>query len=114
MARAKYVILLPIRLNDGADVPARQLESYLDELYVLADGYTVAGVVEGAYRMQAGAKQVDPALEVWVVLDQARERTLRAWLRRVGRELGQEAMYLERTGGVVAFVPGVRRKRRRS
>lgn len=104
MARAKYVVLLPLTTNDGRRMSKRQLDRYLDELYVLADGYTVAGTVTGAYRMRSGSKQVDRSLEIWLVLDTSQERALKRWLGEVAKDLGQESMYLERTGGAISFV----------
>ena len=104
MAAARYIVLLPLCFNDGRPVPQSQFDRYLDELFILADGYTLAGTVTGAYRMRSGAKQVDRCMEVWLVMRRSRESALERWLVKVGRDLGQEAMYLERAGGSITFV----------
>ncbi len=104
MALAKYVLLLPLHYNDGRPVSAPLLDRYLNDLFLLARGYTVVGKVSGAYQMRSGQKQIDRCMQIWVVVDQARERRLKRWLSRVAAELGQESMYLERTGGVVSFI----------
>ena len=64
----------------------------------------VAGTVTGAYRMATGSKQIDQSLAIWLVVDPSREPLLKRWLARVGRALGQEAMYVERAGGTVDFI----------
>ena len=104
MRLVKYVFLLPLSSNDGRRVSGRVLDGYLAELFELASGFTVAGTVSGAYRMHSGLKQVDRSLEVWVVLERSRERRLKSWLSKIAAALGQESMYLERTGGVISFV----------
>lgn len=55
-------------------------------------GYTIAGEVEGAYRMQGGSKQVDTCLEVWVAVETSDMSTLRGQVARFGAALGQETM----------------------
>jgi hypothetical protein len=111
MARAKYIALLPLSFNDGRAVSEARLARYLDRLYVLADGYTVAGTVTGAYRMKSGAKQVDRCLEIWVVLKRSQEPALKRWLAKIGKDLSQETMYLERTSGAVTFIKPLRKAR---
>lgn len=104
MARAKYIVLLPLSRNDGTPVSKAQLDGYLAELFSLADGYTVAGTVTGAYRMRGGKKQTDRSLEIWIVVDESQQGELRYWLANIGAELGQEAMYLEKSRSKVSFV----------
>src|SRR6266852_6350273 len=103
MARVKYVLLLPLTYNDKSKVPKSVKDQILDELFVLASGYHIAGTGRGAYRMKSGEKQVDYSLEIWLAIDEADETALKAMVARFGALLGQEAMYLERTGSVVEF-----------
>lgn len=104
MARAKYIVLLPLVRNDGAPVSKVQLDGYLAELFALADGYTVAGTVTGAYRTRSGKKQIDRNLELWIVVDESQQGELRNWLANIGAELGQEAMYFEKSRSKVTYV----------
>lgn len=104
MARAKYVLLLPMTYNDRSEIPKSVRNQILDELFVLADGYHVAGVGRGAYRMRNGSKQVDDSLEVWVVVDEENVPSLKELVAKVAHMLKQESIYLERTEGSVEFI----------
>ncbi len=68
-------------------------------------GYHIAGTGKGAYRMHGGEKQIDYSLEIWLAIDEKDEPELRTLVAKFGARLGQEAMYLERTGGTVEFIP---------
>lgn len=98
-------MLLPLTFNDGTAVPRPTLDSIFDELFVSYGGYTIAGEVEGAYRMSSGGKQVDTCLEVWIAVEAGDLASLRRQVARFGKLLGQETMYFERTGAAVDFVP---------
>ncbi len=104
MAKAKYVLLLPLTYNDRRQVPKVVRDHVLDELYVLANGYHVAGVGRGAYRMRSGSKQVDHSLEVWVAVEEEDVPALKELVAKVAQMLKQESIYLERTGGSVEFI----------
>lgn len=110
MAKVKFVLLLPLTYNDGSQVPEDVLCRIEDELFVLAGGYTIAGTGKGAYRMRNGSKQVDETLQVWVVVDEEDEATLRKLVAGFGELLGQESMYLERTTSTVDFVTSTPRR----
>ena len=103
--RKKVVLLVPLTFNDGSAIPQTALDALLDELFVLCGGYTLAGVVRGAYRMSTGAKQVEDLQQVWVVAEDESLPALRAIVRKYGEVLGQEAMYFERSDAVVEFLP---------
>ena len=105
MAKVKYILLLPLTYNDQSKVPKSVKDQILDELFVLAGGYHIAGVGRGAYRMKTGEKQVDYLLEIWLAIEEDSEGTLKALVAKFGAMLGQQTMYLERTGGVVEFIP---------
>jgi hypothetical protein len=100
----KYVLLIPLTYNDGTSVPQSVRDRLLDEIYLLASGYTIAGTVSGAFQMTDGGKKIDELLEVWICLSEDAVSELKTLVRRFARELGQESMYLERTGGNVELV----------
>ncbi|MDD4270799.1 MAG: hypothetical protein PHN77_21460 [Thermoguttaceae bacterium] len=105
MAKIKHVLLLPVNFNDGSRVPKDVLDQILDDLFVLAGGYYIAGEGDGAYRMQNGAKQVDRSLAVWIAVNEDEIPELKKLVGQIAVKLDQESMYLERTGGTVEFVP---------
>jgi len=102
--KIKFVLLLPLCYNDGRPVPQRVLRGMLDEIYVLAGGHTIAGTVTGAYRMKDGTRQDDESLQIWVWVREEEVSDLKKMVARFGKTLGQEAMYLERTGGTIDFI----------
>jgi hypothetical protein len=105
--REKVILLLPLRFNDGSGVPKDTLDGFLLDLYTAYDGYTLVGEVEGAYRMQSGGKQIDTCLQVWVAVESSPDvfEGLKQRVANFGAVLGQETMYLERTGSAVEFIP---------
>ena len=105
MAKVKYIILIPLTYNDGTQVPKPVLDDIEADLFAFASGYTIAGTVKGAYRIQDGSKQVDDSVQVWVVVDEQDGDALRELVARIGTMLGQESMYLERMTSSVEFIP---------
>jgi hypothetical protein len=102
---SKFVLLVPLKYNDGSDVPPDVILDFQEALFALAGGFTVAGTVEGAYLMEDGNKQVDHSLQIWVGIEETCLPELERLVAELGAKLGQESMYLERTGGVIRFVP---------
>lgn len=54
MAKVKFTILLPQSYNDGTEVPLTVLDAMCEEIMDIADGWSLAGTVLGAYRMKDG------------------------------------------------------------
>jgi hypothetical protein len=104
MAKVKYTLLLPLNYNDGTAVPRKMRNRILDEIFDFADGYGQAGEVTGAYRMKDGSKQVDRSLIIWIGIHEKQKAVLRRLVAKFARELGQESLYLERTGGTIEFI----------
>lgn len=104
MAVIKFVLLVPLNYNDGSEVAPEVREKILDDLFLLAGGYTVAGTVTGAYRMRDGSRQVDQSLQVWVGVGAEEVGQLKTLVARFAALLGQESMYLERSGGTIEFI----------
>ena len=102
--KIKFILLVPLRYNDGTEVNAETLRAIDDQLFVLAGGYTIAGEVEGAWKMEDGMMRVDRCAQYWVVIDDDQTAELRELVSEFARLLGQEAMYLERVDGFVEFV----------
>src|SRR5947209_6802582 len=105
MAKVKFTLLLPLNYNNGSEIPAAVLDEMLNELMELADGYSLAGTVSEAYRMKDGSKQTDRSMIIWVGIDPAAEDQLKRLVGIFACRLQQEALYRERTGGIIEFIP---------
>ena len=105
MAKVKYVMLLPLTYNDKSKVPKEVRDQIEDEIFLLAGGFRYGAAGRGAYRMKSGQKQVDVTQEVWIAVDEQDEPALKEMVGRFAALLGQETIYLERTGGTVEFIP---------
>jgi hypothetical protein len=105
--KVKFVLLIPLKYNDGQAVPQEVFKRMRNEIYALFGGLTQAGTVKGAYRMRDGTKKEDESLEVWIGIREEEIPELKNLVARFGAELGQESMYLERTGGTIDFVPPI-------
>jgi len=101
----KFILLIPLSYNDGTEVPKEVILDFQEELFLLGGGFTDAGTVKGAYRMEDGSKQVDHSLELWIGLQEEFIPDLERLVGRLGTKLGQESMYLERTGAKIHFIP---------
>ena len=100
----KCIILLPTFYNDGRAVPVTVMDDLLDQIYDQFGGYTVAGLVYGAYPMKGGCKARDISLEVWVAVDPARVHQLRRLVAKFCAILKQETIYFEVLDSELEFI----------
>lgn len=100
----RYVILLPLHDNAGLPFTEVQMQEAIDALYILANGYSIEGRVQGAYRMKSGKKQEDELLRVSVLIAPECADELRALVREFCRRWGQECIWLEKSNSVVELV----------
>ncbi len=101
----KCTFLLPLHDNSGKDFYDALIRSILRQVAAQFGGYTVAGECRGHYTMGDGTPAIDRTRPVTVcVKGQDGVRQLRRLVAEVGRELGQETMYLEVSTAVVEFV----------
>jgi hypothetical protein len=105
MPKVKFVLLLPLTYNDGSEIPKAVHEQIEEEIFLLAGGYRYGGTGKGAYRIQSSEKQIDVTAEGWIVIDEDQEPALKQLVAKFAAILGQETLYLERTGGAVDFIP---------
>jgi hypothetical protein len=101
----KFILLIPLRYNDGRPVPEQVIATFQEHLFRLGGGFTVAGFVRGEYRMEDGTRQIDECLQVWIGIPEESYPEFRQLVGKLGAELGQESMYLEQTGATIHFVP---------
>ena len=104
---SKYLLLVPTTFNDGSQVPEDVFIDLQDSLFLRFNGYTVGGTVSGAYRMANGKKAVDHLVQDWIVIQENQEKELRQIVIDLAKKLGQESMFLEKTGSTVDFVTPV-------
>ena len=92
----KFTTLIPLRFDDGREVPDEQLQRIIDELAAEFGGCSEEGVTKGQW--------IDPAsstlfrhesIRVSVVSDRSMLDEARQAVIRIGKELGQRAMYFE-------------------
>lgn len=105
MAKAKYVLLLPLTYNDGSRVSKEVRNQIEEEIYLLAGGYRFGATGKGAYRMKSGMKQIDITQEVWIAIDEEDEQALKKLVAQFAARLDQESMWLERIHSSVEFIP---------
>jgi hypothetical protein len=99
------IVLIPLTYNDGTRVPRKLLKAIRREIFVTFHGWTVEGMVKGAYRMRTGEKRVEELQKIAVILDESQLPELEAMVGRWGAQLGQETMLLKIADFVVKFVP---------
>ncbi len=102
---SKFILFVPLRYNDGREVPKEVVLDFEEKLYLLGGGFTERGTVRGAYRMADGKKQIDHSLEYWIWLNEEYVPDLRQAVAELGAELGQESMYFERTASTLDLIP---------
>ena len=105
MRLIKFILLIPVRYNDGSNVSDAVLQQMLDELFGVAKGWTQAGRVIGAYQMSDGTKQLDESVSVWIWVRPRKISALKKLVGTFAARLGQESMYLEESTGTVSFIP---------
>ncbi len=113
MAELKCIMLIPLARNDGSPVEESELRGILNRLLTEFGGYTVAGEVEGGWRSPSGHEYHDRNTQIWVVIEELQLSDLRKLVLDIGRQLGQEAMYLEVSTGSVEILTVPKRRRHR-
>lgn len=110
--RIKHILLLPLNYNPSAGmtgkgpaVPYETIKGMVTEIFSLTGGSAVAGTVQGSYQMVNGVRQDDDLLQVWIGVPENKIPGLWQMVAKFGAMLGQETMYLERTGGIMDLIP---------
>lgn len=114
----KCIILLPLKYNDGTEVPGRVINKIKREIDEVFDGHTVGGVferrpgivkdksetVKGNYRMPDKKMKGDVSLEIWIVFEPEKLDVLRKMASRFARTLEQDSIYFEVVDSKVEFI----------
>jgi hypothetical protein len=99
MSRAvKFPTLIPTTRNDGMAVKPSVLNRLLDSLWRPFGGMTNEGLVTGRWLDEDGTEFSDVCVKVSIECDRSRLGEAIRAVKRIGRKLGQRAMYFEVTG----------------
>ena len=90
----KFTTLIPKNFNDGSPVPNSLLERLIEQLYLRAGGVSLEREVRGVWTDQ-GIRYKDVSEKVTVVCERDGLGRLLNTVRRIGRRLKQQAMYVE-------------------
>ncbi|HEY7157067.1 MAG TPA: hypothetical protein VH575_24065 [Gemmataceae bacterium] len=94
----KFTTLIPTTWNDGTAVKPDVQERILDALWRPFRAMTKEGYVTGHWIDEDGAEFTDVCLKVFIECDRSRLVEAIKAVKRVGRRLGQRAMYFEVDG----------------
>lgn len=91
----KVTTLIPTTLNDGTPVSESQLQGYVSLFAAVCGGVTTEGMVNGHWVNDAGILFHDVCIKLFVIVSDEQVEEVEALVRRIGKELLQEAMYFE-------------------
>jgi hypothetical protein len=91
----KFTTLIPTTRNDGTPLNPSVLERIVESLWRPFRGLTREGLVTGHWIDDDGTEFTDVCLKLFIVCDRSRLFEAIRAVRRIGRRLGQRAMYFE-------------------
>ncbi len=92
----KFTTLLPLRFNDGREVPAEQIDRILDDFTFQFGGCSDEGITKGQWLDPKDQTLYrDASRHVTVSCDNRLLGEAQQAVLRIGKELGQRAMYFE-------------------
>jgi hypothetical protein len=94
----KFTTLVPKTRNDGTAVEPARLQRVIDSLWRPFRGMTDEGDVSGRWIDDDGTEFADVCVKVSIECDRSRLPEAITAVKRLGRKVGQRAMYFEVTG----------------
>ena len=92
----KFTTLIPMRFNDGREVPLAQINRIIDALAAQFNGCSDEGVTKGQWLDPKDSRLYrDESRRITVVCNNAQLREAERAVIKIGQELGQSAMYFE-------------------
>jgi hypothetical protein len=92
----KFTTLIPMRFNDGRDVPQEKMNRIIDDLAVQFSGCSDEGVTKGQWLDPKDSQLYrDESRRVTVVCENHQLWEAQQTVIKIGQELGQRAMYFE-------------------
>ena len=93
---------LPTHRNDGSKISQRERRAILNLVRDAFGGYTLEGPFQGAWVADDGQTYEETSYRLEVLVPPKRLRAARELFIRIGRQLGQRAIYFEvREGGEI-------------
>jgi hypothetical protein len=93
---------IPTHRNDGSKVSQRERRAILNLVRDTFGGYTLEGPFQGAWIADDGRAYEETSYRLEVLIAPERVSEARDLFTRIGRKLGQRAIYLEvREGGEI-------------
>lgn len=94
--KQKLTCFIPVRDNHGVAYSSELLESIEAAFLKVADGYTLRGLTEGAYRSPTGMLYKDTCREYFILFQRAEQlRQLQQQLAGFAKTMEQEVLYCE-------------------
>ena|SRR5579872_3076976 len=94
----KFTTLIPMNRNDGTPFRPAVLERIIEQLWRPFRGVTKEGVVTGHWIDDDGQEFSDICLKVFIECDRNRLFEAIKAVKKIGRKLGQRAMFFEVDG----------------
>jgi hypothetical protein len=92
----KFTTLIPLRFNDGKEVPPEQMARIIDELALRFGGCSDEGITKGQWLDPKDSKLYrDESRRVSVVCENQLLWEAQQAVIKIGKELGQLVMYFE-------------------
>jgi hypothetical protein len=92
----KFTTLIPMRFNDGREVPGEELNRIIDQLAAQFKGCSDEGVTKGQWLDPKNSHLYrDESRRITVVCNNAQLWDAQQAVIKIGQELGQRAMYFE-------------------
>lgn len=92
----KFTTLIPMRCNDGSEVPGELMNQIIDRLTLQFSGCSDEGVTKGQWLDPKDARLYrDDSRRISVVCDNRLLDEARQAVIKIGKELGRRAMYFE-------------------
>src|SRR5260221_5756742 len=92
----KFTTLIPMRFNDGREVPHEQMTRIIDDLVLQFSGCSEEGVTKGQWLDPKDSKLYrDESRRISVVCDNRQLWDAQQAVIKIGKEPGQRVMYFE-------------------
>jgi hypothetical protein len=92
----KFTTLIPLRLNDGREVPQDQMNRIIDGLVLQFSGCSDEGVTKGQWLDPKDSQLYrDESRRITVVCDNRLLAEAMQAVVKIGKDLGQRVMYFE-------------------
>ena len=93
---------IPTHRNDGSEISARQRREILRQVRDAFGGDSLEGPFQGAWVADHGNVYEETSYRLEVIIESGQLQVARELMIRVGKQLGQRAMYFEvREGGEI-------------